>query len=397
MLHRLTPGSTGHHQLHGRCEHVRDMDYLRLGRRAGPRLQRPLPDRRTTRDAHVELSLARRPHPRHRRRRPWLLMEHSTSAVNWQPRNVAKAPGQLRAQQPGPRRPRRGRACCFFQWRASRAGAEKFHSALLPHAGTDTEVWREVGRARRRPRRDRRGPPAAGCDADVAIVVRLGRLVGAPSWTPTPASTSTYLDRHRALYRRPVGRRGHRRHRAPDGRPDRLPAGPGADALPGHATPTPPTSARLRRRRRHRRWSPTSAASSTRTTTSGSAATPGAFRDLLGVRTEEFFPLREGETVRLAGRRPRWCRGRRVDRAAAPARRRGGRDLRRRPAARRPALTRHGSARAPPGTSPPGWTPTGTAALVRHLCARRRRRPVPTTGRASRWSGGTATRRRTCS
>ncbi len=26
----------------------------------------------------------------------------------------------------------------------SRAGAEKFHSALLPHAGTDTKVWREV-------------------------------------------------------------------------------------------------------------------------------------------------------------------------------------------------------------------------------------------------------------
>ena len=34
--------------------------------------------------------------------------------------------------------------CCFFQWRASRAGAEKFHSGLLPHAGTDTRQWREV-------------------------------------------------------------------------------------------------------------------------------------------------------------------------------------------------------------------------------------------------------------
>jgi beta-galactosidase len=27
--------------------------------------------------------------------RPWLLMEHSTSAVNWQPRNIAKAPGEM--------------------------------------------------------------------------------------------------------------------------------------------------------------------------------------------------------------------------------------------------------------------------------------------------------------
>lgn len=27
---------------------------------------------------------------------PWLLMEHSTSAVNWQPRNIAKTPGEMR-------------------------------------------------------------------------------------------------------------------------------------------------------------------------------------------------------------------------------------------------------------------------------------------------------------
>lgn len=32
----------------------------------------------------------------------------------------------------------------FFQWRQSRRGAEKFHSAMVPHGGTDTRVWREV-------------------------------------------------------------------------------------------------------------------------------------------------------------------------------------------------------------------------------------------------------------
>jgi beta-galactosidase len=32
----------------------------------------------------------------------------------------------------------------FFQWRQSRRGAEKFHSAMLPHGGTGTRVWREV-------------------------------------------------------------------------------------------------------------------------------------------------------------------------------------------------------------------------------------------------------------
>jgi beta-galactosidase len=35
-------------------------------------------------------------------------------------------------------------AVCFFQWRASRAGAEKFHSGMLPHAGPDTRLHREV-------------------------------------------------------------------------------------------------------------------------------------------------------------------------------------------------------------------------------------------------------------
>jgi beta-galactosidase len=32
----------------------------------------------------------------------------------------------------------------FFQWRQSRAGAEKWHSAMLPHGGTGTRVWTEV-------------------------------------------------------------------------------------------------------------------------------------------------------------------------------------------------------------------------------------------------------------
>ena len=37
---------------------------------------------------------------------PWLLMEHSTSAVNWQPRNLAKQPGPDAPQQPRARGPR---------------------------------------------------------------------------------------------------------------------------------------------------------------------------------------------------------------------------------------------------------------------------------------------------
>jgi beta-galactosidase len=74
---------------------------------------------------------------------PWLLMEHSSSAVNWQPRNIAKAPGEL-LRNSLQHIARGADGALFFQWRAAAAGAEKFHSALLPHAGTDTKVWREA-------------------------------------------------------------------------------------------------------------------------------------------------------------------------------------------------------------------------------------------------------------
>ncbi|MBE1491890.1 beta-galactosidase [Plantactinospora soyae] len=75
--------------------------------------------------------------------RPWALMEHATSAVNWQPRNLAKPPGRLRRDSLG-HVARGADSVLYFQWRASRSGAEKWHSGMVPHAGTDTKVWREV-------------------------------------------------------------------------------------------------------------------------------------------------------------------------------------------------------------------------------------------------------------
>jgi beta-galactosidase len=75
--------------------------------------------------------------------RPWLLMEHSTSAVNWQPRNIAKLPGEM-TRNSLTHIARGADGALFFQWRASRSGAEKFHSAMLPHGGTEREQWREV-------------------------------------------------------------------------------------------------------------------------------------------------------------------------------------------------------------------------------------------------------------
>ena len=74
---------------------------------------------------------------------PWVLMEQASSAVSWQPHNLAKQPGEM-VRNTLTHVARGADTVCFFQWRASRHGAEKFHSALLPHAGTDTSVWRET-------------------------------------------------------------------------------------------------------------------------------------------------------------------------------------------------------------------------------------------------------------
>ena len=73
---------------------------------------------------------------------PWMLMETATSAVSWQPQNLAILPGDL-ALNIGSHIARGADGICFFQWRSSRQGAEKFHSALLPHAGEDSKIWRE--------------------------------------------------------------------------------------------------------------------------------------------------------------------------------------------------------------------------------------------------------------
>jgi beta-galactosidase len=75
--------------------------------------------------------------------RPWLLMEQAPTHVNWRQRNATKRPGIMRLGS-YQALARGADGIMFFQWRASLAGAEKFHSAMLPHVGTDSRVWREV-------------------------------------------------------------------------------------------------------------------------------------------------------------------------------------------------------------------------------------------------------------
>ncbi|MFE5258679.1 beta-galactosidase [Streptomyces coelicoflavus] len=94
-------------------------------------------------DGHIDLALNADLARGMAQGRPWLLMEHSTSAVNWQPVNVAKLPGEMRRNSLA-HLARGADGLMFFQWRQSRAGAEKWHSAMLPHAGTEGRVWKEV-------------------------------------------------------------------------------------------------------------------------------------------------------------------------------------------------------------------------------------------------------------
>ncbi|MGN6088364.1 MAG: beta-galactosidase [Actinomycetales bacterium] len=225
---------------------------------------------------------------------PWFLMEHSTSAVNWQPRNVAKLPGQLRRNSLA-HVAHGADAVLFFQWRASAAGAEKFHSALVPHAGEDTKVFREVCQLGRDLQALR---PVLGSrvESDVAIL-HDWQAWWAVELDSHPSVDVTYPDMLRrsyeALWRQQVG-------------VDVV--HPSAD-LSGYRLVVVPTLYLV---------SDANAAALRRYVEAGGHALvtyfsgivdeedhirlggyPGAFRDLLGVRSEEFFPLREGESVTL--------------------------------------------------------------------------------------------------
>lgn len=75
--------------------------------------------------------------------KPWLLMEQSTSAVNWRPQNAPKPAGLNRVQSL--QAVARGAdGILYFQWRQAKAGAEKFHAAMVPHIGDDSRIFREV-------------------------------------------------------------------------------------------------------------------------------------------------------------------------------------------------------------------------------------------------------------
>ncbi|MFG1703124.1 beta-galactosidase [Nonomuraea sp. M3C6] len=74
---------------------------------------------------------------------PWMLMEQAAGAVSQWRLNVVKEPGRMRLGSLQAVS-RAADSVMFFQWRASRGGHERFHSAMLPHSGPDSRTFREV-------------------------------------------------------------------------------------------------------------------------------------------------------------------------------------------------------------------------------------------------------------
>ncbi|MFH8739292.1 MULTISPECIES: beta-galactosidase [unclassified Streptomyces] len=228
--------------------------------------------------------------------RPWFLMEHSTSAVNWQPVNPPKTPGEL-ARDSLLHVAHGADAVCFFQWRQSAAGAEKYHSAMVPHAGADSELFRsvvELGRTL-----DALAP-VAGSEREPA---RVAILFDWDSWWAGEQDShpTSRLDYHREAldWYSALLRLGHRADVVPAHRTD-LSAYDVVIAPVLHVVPQPLAKELTRYVE----------GGGHLVTTYFSAIVdendhvwlggyPGALRDVLGIRIEEFGPLLDGDTVDL--------------------------------------------------------------------------------------------------
>jgi beta-galactosidase len=226
--------------------------------------------------------------------RPWLLMEHSTSAVNWQARNIAKRPGEM-ARNSLAHFARGADGILFFQWRASRFGQEKFHSAMLPHGGTDTRVWREVvglGAAL----------DALGAARDSRVAADVAVVWDWESWWALeldwrPSADVRFVDQVTRWYEQLW-----RSHLTVDFVP------PEADLSRYPMVVVPSlyltTEASAKNLRGYVEAGGTLVVSFFSGIVDENDSVvlggyPGALRDLLGVTVEEFLPLRAGEKVRL--------------------------------------------------------------------------------------------------
>ncbi|MFF9481307.1 beta-galactosidase [Streptomyces sp. NPDC014733] len=265
---------------------------------------------------------------------PWLLLEQAPGAVNWRPRNGPKPPGTMRlwswqAVAQG------ADAVVFFQWRQSRGGAEKFHSAMVPHGGTDTRIFREVAALGRELASV---PEIAGTRSRAAVALLADwhswwalELDARPSTAPDHSRLA--LDHHRPLYEAGVA--------CDVVPPSRELSGYRMVVAPQLYLLTEEDAARLAAYVRGGGQLVVSFFSGIvdaqdRVHPGGY---PGPLRELLGLRVEEFWPQPEGAVLTLqgsyAGRADLWAEDVVLAGAEALARFTGG------PLDGRPAVTRH--------------------------------------------------------
>ena len=74
---------------------------------------------------------------------PWMLLEHAAGSASWHQINLSKKPGERIRHALG-HVARGSDSVMYFQWRASRSGTEQFHSAMLPHAGASSRIFSDI-------------------------------------------------------------------------------------------------------------------------------------------------------------------------------------------------------------------------------------------------------------
>lgn len=234
--------------------------------------------------------------------RPWLLMEQATGIV------YDYAGGRMLVKEPGRMRrntyqyiARGSVGSLFFQWRSPLVGAEFFHSAMVPHTGPESRVFREIAAL---------GDELAGLDevvvppSDGSVVAsRVAIVWSSDAWWASetrmmPSADIEFLPAvrrvHEALWRMGVAVD----FVSPDGDlggydvvlvPSLIPvsdiqrdafaqfARSGGHLVVWHFSGSTDEHLRVRQ---------------------GSYS--GAFADVAGVRVEEHVPLREGESVTLS-------------------------------------------------------------------------------------------------
>lgn len=130
---------------------------------------------------------------------PFMLMEQTPSQQNWQPYNSLKRPGQMRAQS-YQTVAHGADTIQFFQLRRSMGGCEKFHGAVIAHAGTEnTRVFREVKQLGEELEQLSAFLPGSRNNAEVGIIFDWDNY-WALEYTSGPNVDLTYVDQIHRYY-----------------------------------------------------------------------------------------------------------------------------------------------------------------------------------------------------